>query len=355
MHADAGRAATNLQKVSRTSSSLSAAAGACGPQPKETPMPLYRHALPQLDDAPFLADGGLETCLVFHDGIDLPCFAAFPLVFDEDGRERLRRYFRPYLETARERGIGFVLDTPTWRASPDWGARLGLSPERVDDANRASVDICVALRDAFAGPRTPIVVNGVVGPRGDGYRADARMSAAEAQAYHARQIDAFAATAADMVTAVTMTYPDEAVGIARAARAAGLPVAISFTVETDGRLPSGDTLREAVETVDRLTAAAPAYYMINCAHPTHFAEALDRDEPWLHRLRGVRVNASRKSHAELDAATELDSGDPADLARRIRGLRERLRLSVLGGCCGTDHRHIAAICEACVPGGEAFA
>ncbi|HVL70566.1 MAG TPA: homocysteine S-methyltransferase family protein [Beijerinckiaceae bacterium] len=318
-------------------------------------MPRYRHALPQLDDALFLTDGGLETCLVFHDGVDLPCFAAFPLVLDEDGRARLRRYFRPYLETARARGIGFVLDTPTWRASPDWGARIGFSAGRVDEANRLSVDFCLALRDAFAGPRTPIVINGVVGPRGDGYTVEGRMSAAEAQAYHARQIAVFAESEADMVTAVTMTYPDEAVGVTRAARAAGLPVAISFTVETDGLLPSGETLREAVETVDRLTAAAPAYYMINCAHPTHFADALGRGEPWLHRVRGVRANASTKSHAELDAATELDSGDPVDLAGRIRGLRERLGLSVLGGCCGTDHRHIAAICEACTTGEEAFA
>ena len=209
------------------------------------------------------------------------------------------------------------------------------------------------LRDAWATQETPIVLNGVLGPRGDGYRADARMSADEAQGYHAAQIEAFRDGEADMISAITMTYPEEAVGIARAAKAAGLPAAISFTVETDGRLPSGDTLQAAIEQVDRATANAPAYYMINCAHPLHFEDALAAGEasgdPWVHRIRGIRANASTMSHAELDAMTELDSGDPADLGRRYRALRRRLPgVCVMGGCCGTDHRHIAAICEACV-------
>jgi homocysteine S-methyltransferase len=312
-------------------------------------MPLYRHALPQLGDKIFLTDGGLETTLVFLEGVDLPCFAAFPLVQVEAGRERLRGYFRPYVETAAKAGAGFILSTPTWRDNADWGEKLGYSAEVLAAIIRDSIAMLAELREVWASADTPIVLEGVVGPRGDGYRIDARMSAEEAERYHAAQIEAFRDSEADMVGAYTLTYPEEAIGVARAAATAGMPVAISFTVETDGRLPSGDTIRAAIEEVDAATQGAPAYYLINCAHPLHFEDAIASGGAWLGRIRGIRANASTMSHAELDAMTELDSGDPRDLGLRYRGLRRRLSgLSVMGGCCGTDHRHVAAICEACV-------
>jgi homocysteine S-methyltransferase len=307
------------------------------------------HRLPQLGGGLFLCDGGLETTLVFLDGVDLPCFAAFPLLEREEGRDRVRRYFGAYLDTAAARRTGFVLDTPTWRANADWGEKLGYGRDDLGRLNRDSVAFARELARNYAGAAGPIVVNGVVGPRGDGYKAEVRMSAAEAEAYHRPQVEAFRAGGADMISAITMTYPEEAIGIARAAAAAGLPAAISFTVETDGRLPSGDSLKAAIEAGDAATGGAPAYYMINCAHPTHFEDALAAGGSWLDRIRGVRPNASTLSHAELDAATELDPGDPADLARRTRDLRRWLPgLCVVGGCCGTDHRHVAAICEACL-------
>ncbi len=309
-------------------------------------MVLYRQALPQVSGAYFLTDGGLETTLVFQDGIDLPCFAAFPLVKSEEGRAALERYFAPYLATAAKRRLGFVLDTVTWRANADWGLKLGYSRQDLAEVQQASVAFAVALRQRYGGGQ-PIVLNGVVGPRGDGYRADLRMNAEEAEAYHADQVGAFAATEADMISAITMTYAEEAIGIARAAQAEGLPSAISFTLETDGKLPSGEDLGSAIERVDAATGGAPAYYMINCAHPTHFAGALHG--AWVERIRGIRANASTMSHAELDAATELDSGDPADLGQRYRDLRTQLKgACVFGGCCGTDYRHIEAICEACL-------
>jgi S-methylmethionine-dependent homocysteine/selenocysteine methylase len=168
--------------------------------------------------------------------------------------------------------------------------------------------------------------------------------------YHAMQAATFRDAEADMVTAITMTYAAEAIGVTRAAQAAGMPVVISFTVETDGRLPSGQTVREAIEQVDDATGHGPAYYMINCAHPTHFAGALAAGGPWLERIRGLRANASSKSHAELDEATELDDGNPVELARQYREQRGKLqKLNVLGGCCGTDHRHVEEICKACMP------
>jgi S-methylmethionine-dependent homocysteine/selenocysteine methylase len=286
----------------------------------------------------------METTLIFHEGLDLPEFAAFVLLDDEQGREALRSYFRPYIDIARKRGVGIILDTPTWRANADWGERLGYSAEALAAVNRRGVMLLDELR-AESGAEPPIVIAGCIGPRGDGYRADALMSADEAEQYHAAQIATFAGTSVDLVSALTLTYADEAVGIVRAAQAADIPVAISFTVETDGRLPSGEALREAVEAVDEQTGGAAAYFMINCAHPTHFAHVLEDAGPWLDRIHGVRANASAKSHAELDEAEELDEGDPADLAARYRELRKRMpNLNVIGGCCGTDHRHIGEIC-----------
>ncbi|MFQ6170878.1 homocysteine S-methyltransferase family protein [Oryzobacter sp. R7] len=307
----------------------------------------HRESLPQLGPEPFLTDGGIETTLIFHDGLDLPFFAAYDLLTRDGGEDALRRYFEPYLAVARQRGLGIVLETPTWRASPDWAHRLGHDTRQLAELNRRAVALLEELRDLQGPDAPPVVISGCVGPRGDGYVVDTAMSAEEAAAYHAVQVDTFAATAADLVTAITMTSADEAVGVVRAAQEAGVPVVISFTVETDGRLPSGQPLREAVEEVDARTGSGAAYFMVNCAHPTHFEDVLETGSAWTDRIRGVRANASRLSHAELDEAEELDEGDPDELAAQYLALRERLpALTVLGGCCGTDHRHIAAIAAA---------
>jgi S-methylmethionine-dependent homocysteine/selenocysteine methylase len=305
-----------------------------------------RGRLPQLDGDVFITDGGMETTLIFHRGLELPSFAAFDLLKDEAGVQALREYYEPYTAIAREHRVGTVLDTPTWRANPDYGARLGYPPDAREAANRKAAALVAELRAAARTEEPPIVVSGCVGPRGDGYRAEELMTAEEAERYHAWQIETFADSAADLVSALTLTYAEEAVGIVRAARAAGIPAVVSFTVETDGRLPSGQSLRDAVEQVDRETDGEASYFMVNCAHPTHFAAALDDQGAWLERIRGIRANASKKSHAELDEAEELDEGDPAELARDYLELRERLpNLNVLGGCCGTDERHIAEICR----------
>ncbi len=309
-------------------------------------MARYRQNLPQLGGDLFLADGGIETTLIFLEGHELPHFAAFDLLRRPGGRTALEKYFRTYARIATRHGVGLVLESATWRASPDWAAKLGYTPTDLADANLAALDLLHAIRqDCERGP-TRIVLSGCIGPRGDGYRPEALMSEAEAEDYHAVQAGLFRDAEADLVTAITMTYPAEAIGLARAARAAGMPVVISFTTETDGRLPTGETLREAVERVDEATDGAPAYYMVNCAHPTHFAGALPGGEAWVERIRGLRANASTRSHAELDEATDLDDGDPVQLAREYRALGDRLpSLNVLGGCCGTDHRHIEAICR----------
>jgi S-methylmethionine-dependent homocysteine/selenocysteine methylase len=288
----------------------------------------------------------VEIPRFFHEGFELPEFAAFVLLDSDEGRQALRRYFRAYADVARDQGIGCILESMTYRASEDWGAKLGLSPAQVADRNRKGIALLEDIRSEYEDEIPHVVISGCMGPRYDGYNAEDRMTAAQSAAYHRPQIATFRETAADMVAAYTLPYVAEGAGVAMAAREEGMPAVISFTVETDGRLPSGETIRDAVEQIDELTDSAPAYYMINCAHPTHFADALG-DGPWTDRVRAVRANASAKSHAELDESSELDEGDPVDLGRQYVALAKQLRrLTVVGGCCGTDHRHVAEICSA---------
>ena len=314
-------------------------------------MSKYRASLPQMNGDLFLTDGGIETTLIFHDGFDLPKFAAFTLLDDEVGSQALRRYFRIYADLAKRHGVGLVLESATWRASPDWAQELGYSSADLERLTRTAIEQLVEIRSEYEREGSPIVLSGCVGPRGDGYNPDRLLSIEEAERYHAAQIGVFRDSDADLITAITMTHVEEAIGVARAAHEAGLPAVIAFTVETDGRLPSGQPLRDAIEAVDRETGSSPAYYMINCAHPSHFEHVLEPGARWLERIRGLRANASARSHAELDEATELDEGDPVELARQYRALRDTLtRLNVLGGCCGTDHRHVDAIARACLGG-----
>ena len=309
-----------------------------------------RTALPQLSGDLFLTDGGIETTLIFHAGLELPDFAAFHLLREPRGEAALRDYFLPYADIARRHGTGLILESATWRANPDWGARLGYTPEELAQVNRRAIAMLEDVRREYESEGTPVVVSGCLGPRGDGYVPDRLMAEPDAAAYHRPQIDALADAGADMVCAVTMNYAAEAAGIARAAREVGVPAAISFTVETDGRLPTGQTLAAAVEQVDGATSGYPAYYMINCAHPTHVERALDAADATLERIRGLRANASRMSHAELNESPTLDEGDPGELALEYAELCGRLPyLNVLGGCCGTDHRHVERIASACAP------
>lgn len=309
-------------------------------------MSKYRNSLPQLTGKMFLTDGGLETTLIFHDGMELPNFAAFDLLKTVDGINRLQDYYRQYAAIATANKVGFVLESVTWRASSDWGALMGYSDVALDAINRQSIEMLSVLREELETENSPMVISGCIGPRGDGYNPDNFMTAEQAQRYHEAQIKSLSRSATDMVTAMTITYVEEAIGIVRAASAEEMPVVISFTVETDGHLPCGQTLKQAIEQVDKETGDAPAYYMINCAHPEHFKNTLAGDESWLQRIQGVRANASNKSHAELDECKELDDGNPHELAKAYKAFSKKLKqLNVFGGCCGTDHRHVEAICQ----------
>ncbi len=314
-------------------------------------MSRYRNSLPQLQDQLFLTDGGLETTLVFHHGIDLPAFAAFDLLKDDRGTRILEQYFEGYAEIASRRDLGFIYESATWRANPDWASTLGYGAHELDTLNQKAILLLHRLRERVeatqgASAKTPLIVSGCVGPRDDGYNPANVMTGDEAEAYHSVQIASFDNAGVDMVSAVTMTNVPESIGVVRAASARGIPVSISFTVETDGCLPTGESLSTAIQFVDDATEGSAAYYMVNCAHPTHFEHILDGGE-WTKRIRGIRANASKCSHAELDEAETLDDGDPREFGDDYRRLLDLLpNVNVVGGCCGTDQRHVDEVAAA---------
>jgi S-methylmethionine-dependent homocysteine/selenocysteine methylase len=313
-------------------------------------MAKYRSNLPQQNGGLFLTDGGIETTLIFHQGIELPFFAAFDLLRRPGGNAVLHEYFSTYAAIAKRHSTGLILESATWRASADWAGNLGYTPETLADVNRAAVRMLEDIRNETEAAQTPVVISGCVGPRGDGYVPGETMSVAEATEYHRAQIETFADTAADMVAALTLNYTAEAIGIALAAERASMPVALSFTVETDGALPTGESLKSVIESVDEATSGYPVYYMINCAHPSHFEHVLATESPWMNRIRGVRANASCRSHAELNESPDLDIGNPVELGFDYARLKRLLpHLNVLGGCCGTDHRHVDEIARVCAP------
>lgn len=313
-------------------------------------MSKYRNALPQLANDLFITDGGLETTLIFHEGLDLPEFAAFDLLNSQSGYQALQNYFRTYAILANTFKVGLILESATWRANADWGTKLGYSSDTLEEANHQAIELLHVIRNKYETEQSKMVISGCIGPRGDGYVPAQAMTAEQAADYHQAQVEIFRDADADLVSAITMNYVEEAIGIVQAAQAFEMPVVISFTVETNGQLPTGQSLQSAIAQVDQVTGNYPAYYMINCAHPTHFAAVLTEGEPWLDRIQGLRANASTKSHAELDESDSLDDGNPAELGSQYRELLGKLkRLNVLGGCCGTDHRHVEAMCQACLP------
>ncbi len=309
-------------------------------------MALYRDALPQLSGDLFLMDAGLETDIIFNHGVDIPEFAAHTLLPDPKGREVLATYLRGFLGLAKTTGTGLILDSQTWKAHMHWAKDLGASEEDLRQANHDSVAFISDLRNEFSANEKPILLSGLIGPRGDAYAPEEAVAADEAERYHAKQIGWLAETDVDMVTALTFTQSDEAIGVVRAAKKAGLPIVVSFTVETDGKLPTGQPLGEAIRAVDDATDQATAYFMVNCAHPDHFFHVLD-DETWTRRIHGIRCNASRQSHAELDACEVLDDGNPVELGGQYRVIKDRMPwLNVFGGCCGSDLRHVKQIAKA---------
>ena len=292
--------------------------------------------------------GGLETTLAFVKGFDLPEFASFNLVNNDDGREAISSHLQSFATVACDHSVGLILDPPTWRASRDWGEKLGYTGETLTAAIHKSVELVGKVRNDFENANTPIVISGAMGSRTDGYNPEEFMTSEQSEEYHSTQIGTFVDTEVDLVTAYTMAYVDEAVGIVRAAQSAKMPVVISFTLGADGCLPAGPSLVDAIEQVDTATGGGPEYYMINCVHPIYFMETLASGDPRLKRVQGLMPNASSKSHEELEEATELDEGNPAELVEQMREIRKGMPwVNILGGCCGTDSRLAKVIYEAC--------
>ncbi len=307
-------------------------------------MTKYRENLPLTLDEIFLTDGGLETTLIFEKGFDLPEFAAFTLLNQTKGYQVLHDYYLPYITIAKQKGLGFILESPTWRASRAWGEKLGFDSHDLRRVNQTSISMLKELRDEFEDQKTKMVISGCIGPKGDGYEVNRKLSIAMAKEYHLEQIATLKETDADLVSAYTINYMEEAAGIVLAAKSIDMPVVISFTTEVDGTLPSGQSLKKAIEQVETVSGNYPVYYMINCAHPTHFSEVLDSRGDWVKRIRAIRANASCKSHTELDEMVELDKGDTVELSVLYKNLKTRLpNLNIFGGCCGTDHHHIHEI------------
>lgn len=309
----------------------------------------YRHALPQMSNQRMLTDDGVETPLIFHDRLELPLFSAFALLRTEVGRRALWRYYESYIQIAREQNAGLVLDSATWRASEAWGDQLDYDAAELAEANRSAVAMLFDLREHFEGP-APFVISGNIGPIGDGYAASAVRTLSEAEAFHATQVATFAATGVDMISAVTMTHAGEAICIARACARHRMPLALSFASDTDGRLPNGQPLGDAIRAVDADSSGGPSYYMLNCAHPDQLRAILEGGGDWTHRIRGLCANASRKSHAELDEADKRDRGDSVELARDYAQLLQLLpNLRVFGGRSETDQPLSREIGHACLP------
>jgi len=319
--------------------------------------PKYRDAVAHLLTSEFfVTDGGVETTLVFEHNADMPCFAAYSLFKTEEGTTLLREVYAVYAKLATQYSTNLLFESATWRASKDWADKMGYTSKQLEQAIHQSIEQLEDIRQEHESNDNKMVISGCMGPRGDGYTVGDTMTAEEAEAYHLQQIKTLEQTNADLVSALTMTYVEEAIGIAKAARQCNMPCVLSFTVETDGKLPSGMSVKDAIDQVDAATGKYPMYYMINCAHPTHFQDIFDElseSKEWIKRIRGMRANASCKSHAELDESTELDAGNPFELGAQTCALHRKLpNLNVLGGCCGTDHRHIEAICKEIKPNGK---
>jgi len=304
-------------------------------------MAFHRSALPQTEGGLFLTYTGMETDLLFNKGFDLPGFASYPLLETDEGRAALRGSYESLIDTCQDARMGVILESPTWVANRDRGAVIGYSPETLRRRNIEAVELMVEIRNHKGD--LPTIISANIGPRSDAYAPSERMSPEEAEAYHCEQIAVFAKTEIDLISGYTVAYPEEAIGMVRAAKTFDLPVVIGFTVETDGRLPIGIGLGDAIELVDQATDQYASYFMINCAHPDHFRSILT-DDKWMMRLRGIVANASRCSHAELDEAEVLDAGNPAEFGRQLSEIHHAFpQITVFGGCCGTDMRHMSSV------------
>jgi homocysteine S-methyltransferase len=308
-----------------------------------TPFPLPPAGSGEL----FLTEGGSETEIMYRHGYELPEFAMFPLLENPTARAAMRGMYCEQLDVAAEHGLSFLLTGMDYRASPDWGAKLGYSAQALADANIAAIDFLRDIAQDYAGQIPRLLVGGILGPRGDAYSLNQTITAASAEDYHAVQLQTLKRAGVDFAIAQTINNIPEAVGIARAAAAINMPLSISLTLDSSGRLKSGPSLGEAITEIDRLSDdTAPAFYMLNCSHPVEYAPAITANG-WTHRLRGVRPNASKMEKIALCKLGHIEDGDPVELGQQMADLRARFpHMDIFGGCCGTGAAHLREMAKA---------
>jgi S-methylmethionine-dependent homocysteine/selenocysteine methylase len=293
----------------------------------------------------YLTEGGVETEIMYKWGHKLPHFAMFTLLDKPEAMADMKSMFARALEVAATQKTGLVLSSLDYRASPDWAALLGISADGLRDVHFRTVAFMKEVAAPFVEKIPDLVFSGVIGPRGDAYGKGGGITEEEAEDYHTPQLKNLRDAGADMACALTFNNIPEAVGVARAAKAVGIPLGLYFTLNSKGTLGSGPTLKEAVESVEEITQGAPSYYGLNCSHPLEFMESLE-DGDWLKRVRSIRPNAVRMEKVALCKLGHLEDGDPEELGQQMGDIRQKFpQMDILGGCCGTDERHLGEIAK----------
>jgi len=301
---------------------------------------------PRLENKFYLTEGGSETEILYKWSFELPEFAMFTLLDDPEADNVIRGMFRRYFDVAAEHGTAMLLNGHDYRASPDWGAKLGYSSEDLRNVQHRVIRFLDDLRAEYADRVSDVYIAACIGPRGDAYGTGGDISADESEDYHSVQLHNLDGTAADMAVAATFNNVPEAIGVIRAANSIGIPIGVSLTLTPEGRLRSGPSLREAIETIDEASGGGAVWFGTNCAHPVEFEPALADAGPWLERLRYIRPNAAKMDKIALCSLGHLEDGDPVELGQQMGEVARRFpRVDILGGCCGTDERHLSQIAQ----------
>jgi len=293
----------------------------------------------------YLTEGGTETELMYKHGFELPHFAMFPLLDNPKAVSKMREMFRSYLDVAAEHDFCALMGGLDYRASPDWGDLLGYSPASLSDANLQSIEFLRELANEYSSQVPEILIQGLIGPRGDAYERNETISENEAEDYHSVQLETLKKANVDSALAITFNNIPESVGVARAAAKIGVPLAISLTLDSNSKLHSGPSLADAITAIDEQTNQAPEYFLINCSHPLEFEPAIEPGD-WIQRVRGVRPNASKMDKMALCQIGYLEDGDPEELGRLCGDLaRQYPHMDIWGGCCGTWDNHLNEIAK----------
>ena len=293
----------------------------------------------------YLSEGGTETEFMYKHGFELPHFAMFPLLDNPQALSKMREMFRSYLEVAAKHKICALMGGLDYRASPDWGELLGYSPAGLADANLQAIEFLREIAGEYSSQIPEILIQGLIGPRGDAYERNETITENEAEDYHAVQLETMKKADVDLAFAMTFNNISESVGVARAAAKIGVPLGISLTLDSTSKLSSGKSLVEAITTIDDETDQSPEFYAINCSHPFEFEPAIEPGD-WVKRIRAVRPNASKMDKIALCQIGHLEDGDPVELGVLCGDLARRYpHMDIWGGCCGTWDNHLNEIAK----------